>query len=40
LSYLFIWTPDADEVALLTKEADATERGYLEKSMFASWAKK
>jgi hypothetical protein len=23
------WTPDADEVALLTKEADATARGYL-----------
>jgi len=34
------WTPDADEVALLTKEADATARGYLEKSMFASWARK
>ena len=34
------WTLDADEVALLTKEADATARGYLEKSMFADWAKK
>jgi hypothetical protein len=34
------WTPDADEIALLTKEADATARGYLEKSMFASLASK
>ena len=33
------WTPDPDEIALLTKEPDATKRGYLEKSMFASWAK-
>ncbi len=34
------WTPDAGELTLLTQEPDATARGYLEKSMFADWAKK
>ena len=34
------WTPDAGELTLLTQEPDATTRGYLEKSMFADWAKK
>jgi hypothetical protein len=34
------WTPDADEIALLTKEPDATARGYLQRSIFASWVEK
>ncbi len=34
------WNPDADELALLTKEPDDITRRYLEKSMFADWAKK